>query len=231
MLKLIGKARDVEAIIEECKTLFPMLFLLAGAVVFLIWLQSKWDDLGEFTQIYLVGMISYWARCGLRIIANCMRRFSCFDQNMAKIGMTRNIILGGFQGRVFRDFLGIELVGKQNFLASLEDIFLSIFLVLLTSLLSWFAFVVDAFSFIKRIIYRRRIPRTIRELQWTLKNHDLSPVDVLRFDVKIAEALLHRRLTKEECDIRQQTLNERGIVVQMLDVIALNDNGTISEKK
>jgi hypothetical protein len=55
-----------------------------------------------------------------------------------------------------------------------------------------------------------------------LKNHLLSPLDVVRFDVKMAEAVLGRPLTQEECNSRQEQLDANGIDVKMTEVIALN---------
>jgi hypothetical protein len=75
----------------DTDALCAFLFILGLPIAFLIWLYAKWDSLGFLTQIYLAGVVSYWVRWILKVIANYFRLLSTFDRNMAQIGMRRDI--------------------------------------------------------------------------------------------------------------------------------------------
>jgi len=193
----------------DTDALCGVLFILALPIIFLIGLNAKWDALGLLAQVYLVGVVSYWARWILTVLANCFRLLSVFDRNMAQIGLRRNIFIGTMQETRTMDY-------SANFVAAAFGIFIA-------SLLSWFVYLVDAYRFVRRRLARWQTPKTIKEFEWVLKNHLLSSLDVVRFDVKMAEALLGRALTQEECDSRQEQLDANGIAIKMTEVIALNN--------
>jgi hypothetical protein len=131
---------------------------------------------------------------------------------MAQIGMRRDIFLGEMQNKQDVSYSANFIRGSFGFL--------------LASLLSWFVYLFDAYRSIKQRLASWQRPKAIKEMQWVLKNHLLSPLDVVRFDVKMTEILLGRSLTKEECDSRQEQLDANGVAVKMTEVIALNSRDT-----
>jgi hypothetical protein len=182
-------------------------FLLGCPVAFLVWLYIKWHALGAFTQIYSIGVISYWLWWIFGVLMNCIRLLSTYDRNLAQIGMRRNLFVGVMEDRRYL---------SSGLLAALG--------VLVFSLLSWFVYFLEAYRFIKRLLYRWRRPKAIKEIEWIVKHHLLSPLDVGRFDVKTQQEIaLGRKLTEKECQNWQQQLDDRGIDVKMTEVLALND--------
>jgi ribosomal protein L37E len=193
------------------------LAIYIGCVVAIpLWIQGKWDDLGILVRIYLAGMFFLWVFFPLWFFANFIRTFSIYDRNMARIGMRRNIFIG--------------LMQEKQSVSYSENIWFATINVLITSLMSWLIFPVEAYRFLKRLAYRWRMPRALKELDWTLKHHQVTPLDVARFDAKMAETLLGRRLTQDECDSRQQQLDRNGIDVKMTEVMALTNGEGISER-
>jgi hypothetical protein len=83
----------------DTDALCALLFILGLPIAFLIWLYVKWNSLSFVVQVYLAGVISYWFRWILKVIANCFRLLSVFDRNMAQIGMRRDVFLGGMQDK------------------------------------------------------------------------------------------------------------------------------------
>ena len=196
----------------DTDVLCAVLFLLALPIGIIFWLYVKWNTFGFLTQIYVAGVVSYWLRWILKVIANCFRLLSTYDRNMAQIGMRRNIFLGDMQNK-----------GNMSYFTNLM---MGLFGFFVASLLSWFVYLLDVYRFIKQRFVRWQRPKAIKEMEWVLRNHLLSPLDVVRFDVKMAEVLLGRSLTKEECDSRQEQLDAEGIDIKMTDVLAINNRET-----
>ena len=193
------------------------LAIYIGCVVGIpVWLTGKWGDLGILVQLYLAGMILFWVYYPLWFFTNFVRTFSIFDRNMAQLGMRRNIFVGVMQE-------------KQSVSYS-ENLWFATINVLMISLLSWLILLRALYILLKRIAYRWRTPKAIKEIEWTLKHHLLAPLDVARFDAKMAETLLGRRLTQEESDSRQRQFDRNDVDVKMSEVIALNSGEGISER-
>lgn len=133
---------------------------------------------------------------------------SITDRNLAQIGMRRNIFTGEFEPKGARSF------GEKLVYATLGFF--------LTSLLSWFVYVVEIYMFIKRRITKWNRPKEIKRLDWVIKNHLLKPFDMVRFDIQISEIALGRTWTTEEYNNYQQDLTDRGIDVKIADVLAVS---------
>jgi hypothetical protein len=187
-----------------------------GPVVSLIFLaaaieglRDSWGALGPLTRIYLTGVISYWLWFLFTVFANCLRTFSIFDKNMAQMGLRRDVFTG-------------LMAEKQSLLEYLERVWDTAPALAVASLLSWFVYFLEFYWAIREALANWKKPRKLKEIEWVLKHHLLSPLDVVRFNVKATEIILGRRLTEEECNSWQKQLDARGVDIKMSQVLELS---------
>ena len=200
---------------ENFKVGMVGVILLAFVVVFLavlslpFWAYLFWQDGQIQTRFYLTGMVAYWVFGILCVIARWFRRLSIGDRNLAQIGMLRNVFTG-------------QIIPKENIIYP-ENLSNSLFGLFLMSLLSWLAFVVDLVIFGKHSWQKWKRPQEVKRIQWIIQNNRLGILDVVRLDIKCAEAILARNFTEAEYEAYEQEMVDRGIDVKISDVIALNN--------